>query len=191
LSVFVVFFGLVGIIVLLLAWALGGMGSDKTTGPNGAQMEDAGRRHVTYLPQMRQALARDDFQYISEKGGKHLARKTRKERNQIVREYLAALRGDFERLLQLARVIAVLSPEVHAIHEFERISLTLQFSLRSEWIAGRLFLGEAPLEGLTRLSVMVSRLAVQMETAMKELGERAVAASELAKALDGSGLDIQ
>ena len=190
-SPFIVFFGLVALIVLLLAWALGGIGKGNTSGTTAGQLEDNGRRHITYLPQIRQALALEDFQYISENGGQDLALKSRKERHQIVRQYLIALREDFDRQLQLARVIAVLSPEVHAIHEFERISLTIQFSLRSQWIVLRLFLGVAPVEVLTRLSVMVSSLAVQMETAMKELGERAVAASELAKALDRSGLDIR
>jgi hypothetical protein len=37
---------------------------------------------------------------------------------------------------------------------------------------------------------MVSQLAVQMETSMKELGERAAMAIEMASTLDGNGVDI-
>jgi hypothetical protein len=43
---------------------------------------------------------------------------------------------------------------------------------------------------LCGLSQMVSELAVRMELAMKELGQRAAVAAELASTLDRRGLDV-
>jgi hypothetical protein len=112
----------------------------------------------------------------------------RKERRHIAVIYLPTIQDDFSRLLRLARVIAVLSPRVRTVQEWERLRLSIQFYLRYEVVRLALAIGGAPLPQLSGLSQMVSELAVRMETAMKELGERAALAAELASSLDQADL---
>jgi hypothetical protein len=103
--------------------------------------------------------------------------------------YLAELRRDFQRLLEMARVIAVLSPEVAAVEEFERLRLTVRFRWRFEMIRMGLWAGLAPLPQLSGLGNVVSGLSVRIERAVKELVERAAMASALASSLDRRGTD--
>jgi hypothetical protein len=90
----------------------------------------------------------------------------------------------------MARVIAVLSPEVAAAHEFARLQLTANFLWRYQLIRWKLLLGFAPVLQLNGLSDLVSGLSVRMETALKELGERAALAAELASSMNRRGLNI-
>ena len=99
------------------------------------------------------------------------------------------LRGDFDRLLRLGRSIALLSPEVVAVQEFERFRLTVEFHWRCRAIALGLLLGTATLPQISAVSDQVSHLAVRLEAALKEMGERAVLAVELASAPDRRNLN--
>ena len=90
----------------------------------------------------------------------------------------------------MARVIAVLSPELDAVHEFERLRLTAKFAWQYEMIRWKLLAGVAPVPQLNGLSDLVSGLSVRMEAAMKELGERAAVAAELASSMNRRGLDV-
>jgi uncharacterized protein (DUF2062 family) len=83
-----------------------------------------------------------------------------------------------------------LSPAVGSRQELERVWLSWQFWWRYQTIRAGFYYGVLPLLQLNSLSHMVSQLAVQMETSMKELGERAALAIEMASALDGNGVDI-
>ena len=74
----------------------------------------------------------------------------------------------------------MLSPELVAVQEFERIRLTATFTFRYGLIRIKLLAGLAPVPQLDGLSCLISGLSVRMETAMKELGERAALAAELA-----------
>ena len=103
--------------------------------------------------------------------------------------YLFAVREDFQSLLRLAKIIAVLSPEVATVQEFERLRLTIRFAWRYELLRMQLRAGLAPLPRLDALSDFVSSMSVRMETALKDLGERAALASELASSLNGGGHD--
>jgi hypothetical protein len=142
------------------------------------------------LPQIRQALAPADYKFVSKRASREVQRRVRRERRSVVLAYLAALRGDFQSLLRMARVIAVLSPQVVAVQEFERLRLTAQFAWRYELIRWKLLMGLAPMIQLDGLSNLVSGLSVRMEAALKELGERAAAAAELASSIDRRGLDV-
>jgi hypothetical protein len=149
-----------------------------------ADLEEIGQRHATHCSQIRQALDGRDFEYLASAGGARLARRVRRERRQLVKDYLIALRGDFNQLLKLASAIAALSPEVVAIEEFERFRLTLQFHLRCRAIYLRLLLGATTLPQVSGVSDLVGHLAVRLEVALKELGERAALAVELASSGD-------
>lgn len=178
------------LVLLLLGWVL--RDPRKHTGPDGdpESSEEFGQRHVGYFPQVRQALAAEDFAFLSSRGSPQLARRLRKERRKIALAYLACIRRDFLKLWRLARVIASMSPQVGVGQELARLRLGLIFSLRCEMIRVKFLFGFSPLPELGFLSDVVSRLSLRLETAMKNVGERAALAAKLGSSLDnGQGLD--
>ena len=175
----------------LLCWALRTPGRDGRTGVSSIEsIEEPARPHATYFGVIRQAMSQEDFNFLATHGPLRLVRRAHKERQRIAMLYLTDLRADFQRLLRLAKVIAVLSPEVAASHEFERLRLTLRFSWRYRMIRLGLYAGLLFFPQLNGLSVMVSEFALRMEVAMKELGDRAAVAAELASTLNRRGLDV-
>lgn len=178
------------ILLLLLAWAFYGSRRREEQPPDTLVLEDLSRGHVLFLPQIRQALASQDFSFVASHGSKKLARRVRNERRRVALAYLAAVRGDFRKLLKLARLVTLLSPEVVAVREFEQLRLSCEFSLRCQWIVARLMLGPTPFSQLNGLSNMVSGLSIRLETAITELGERAALASELASSSHGGGVNL-
>jgi hypothetical protein len=188
-SIFI-FSGLVAVLLLLLGWALRGPRKlTKSWVPPDAFDEGAGD-HVRFLPQIRQALAKADYEFLAKRASGKVQQRVRRERRGVALAYLAAVRGDFQSLLRMARVIAVLSPEVAAVQEFERLRLTAKFAWQFEMIRWKLLVGFAPIPQLAGLSDLVSGLGVRIEAAMKELGERAADAAELASSLNRRGLDV-
>jgi hypothetical protein len=135
--------------------------------------------HISSLPQIKQALADSDFIYLENQGYPALAKRIRKERRRIALNYLTCLRGEFEKLLRLARMVAVMSPNVAVAQEVQGLRLSLEFSYRYYLIYFRLVSGIAPLKAIGSLSNMVSALTIRMETAMSELGEGAALGAEL------------
>jgi hypothetical protein len=158
-----------------------------------AEVARNGRRerewlYISHLPQIKQALANTDFMYLKDQGYPALAKRIRKERRRIALNYLACLRVEFEKLLHLARMVAVMSPNVAVAREIQGLRLNLEFSYRYYLIYFRLVSGVAPLEAIGSLSNMVSALTIRMETAMSDLGERAALGAELLPH-NGGGLD--
>jgi hypothetical protein len=141
------------------------------------------------MPQVRQALAKADYDFLSRRAPKGVLQRVRRERRSVALNYLSALREDFDGLLRMARVIAALSPEVKAVQEFERFHLRVRFAWRFGMIRLKLRVGSVPLAQVDRLANVVSGLSVRIEHAIKELGERAAMASELASALHRGGID--
>jgi hypothetical protein len=181
---------LFGILLLLLLVAVL-RDTPKLRRPNAdlGYAEDLDRRHVNFFPQVKQALAAEDFTFLASRGSRALAQVAGKERRKIALAYLACLRSDFLKLWRLARVIASMSPQVGVAQELERLQLGLAFSWRYEVIRIKFIFGFAPLPELGSLSEVVSRLSIRLETAMKELGERAALTAKLASSLNGRGLD--
>jgi hypothetical protein len=186
---FYLFFGFVALLLLLFLWSVRAArrGGKPTT--EASVLDEYGRGHVAHLPQVRQALAAADFEYLSQRAPQAVTRRVRQERRRVALAYLFAVREDFQSLVRLANIIAVLSPEVAAVEEFERVRLTAKFAWRYGVIRMQLRAGLAPLPRLDALSDFVSSMSVRMETAMKELGERAALAAELGSSLDGGGRD--
>lgn len=187
--VYLPIFVLVAVLLILFFWALRRPRLDKRGVDPSAALEEPGQRHITFLPQIQQALNAADLDYLVSRGSAGLPRRVRTERRRVAFCFIDALQEDFARLLRLARVIAVLSPEVGAVHEFERLRLSVEFACRCQLLRFRLLVQFAPLPQLSGLSDMVSAFAVRMEAAMRELGERAAIASELANSLEGRGID--
>ena len=178
------------LMLLLLVWVLRDPRKQAKPDSDPESSEEFGQRHVGYFSQVRQALAAEDFAFLASRGSPQLARRIRGERRKIALAYLACLRGDFLRLWRLARVIASMSPEVGVGQELARLRLGLIFSFRYEMIRVKIVFGLSPLPDLGSLSDVVSRLSIRLETAMKNLGERAALAAKLSSSLDnGQGLD--
>ena len=183
-------FGLVVALLLLFVWALRHPARGKPAAGALAPVEEPGMRHIAYLPQIQQTLSRADIEYLTSKGSPKLAKRVRRERRKAALSYVAALQNDFQSLLRLARVIAVLSPEVGAVHEFERLRLSAHFAFRYQVLRILLLLELAPMPQMSGLSGMVSAFAVRMQEAMNELGERAALAAEMASSLERGRVDL-
>jgi hypothetical protein len=184
------FFGLIGLLLLLFAWSVRNPRRPAPPSLPVGAVGEWGRRHITYLPQIRRAFSKSDYEFLSKNVPLDLLSRVRRERRGVALVYLAALRDDFQSLLQMARVIAVLSPELDAVHEFERLRLTAKFAWQYQMIRWKLLAGVAPVPQLNGLGDLVSGLSVRMEAAMKELGERAAVAAELASSMNRRGLDV-
>lgn len=189
-ATFLLLFGAVAGLLVLLAWALRNPKGGVPLSKNLASLEDAGRPHATYFPVIRQAMSQQDFVFLEAHAPVRLVRRAHKDRQRITMLYLVELRADFLRLLRLVRVIAVLSPEVAAAHEFERLLLSVRFGLQYRMVLLGLYAGLLLMPQLRGLSEMVSDLALRMESAMKELGERAALAAALASTLNRRGRDM-
>jgi hypothetical protein len=186
----ILIFSAVGLLLALLLWALASPRDDSRVGAaHPESVEESARQHATYFGLIRQAMSQEDFEFLAARGPVRLVHRTHKERQRIALLYLENLRADFQRLLRLARVIAVLSPEIAASREFERLRLSIRFSWRYRIVLLGLYAGHLIMPQLSGLSQIVSELAFRMESAMQELGERATVAAELASTLNRSGLD--
>jgi hypothetical protein len=177
-SVFLILTALfaLGLAVLLLA----------VLGPRSRKREQALRaldsapQHLSNMRSIRQCLDPADLRYVSEKGGAQLVGRLRRERRRVAFLYLHAIRKDFEQLLRIARVVALLSPEISGTDEMQRLRLALLFRIRFEMVKMRFLVGALAVPQLTALGEMVTSLAIQMEAAIERLGERAALAAELA-----------
>lgn len=173
----IVFSSIVLILLLALGWFAFSKSRDSDSPLNGRH--DREWTHISYLPYIKQALAEADIEFLKRRSSPALAKRIRKERQRIAIAFLSALRKDFERLLNLARVLAVMSPKVEVLSELRGVQIRAEFSYLYYSIYLRLVLGVAPFEAIGNLSDMVSALTVQMETAMGELTERAALPNEL------------
>lgn len=167
------------LILVLFFWALGrGPKLPSPEAVNVAGLQTPERRSVAFWPQVRQALSLEDLEYVKRRAPERYPQIAR-ERRAVALEYLRGLKHDFEQMLELATAIAVLSPEVPAVHEWERLKLTLQFWLQYRTVQVRLLCRAGGVEGLHELNATVSGLMVKLDEALRELGEHAAVAFEL------------
>ena len=152
---------------------------------DGLAVLDSAPQHLCNMGPIRRSQDAVDLQFVASRGGRELAKRLRRERHEVALLYLDSLRADFEQLLRIARVVALLSPEVSSSHEYERLRLALQFRFRFQLVKLRLLFGDSAMPQVAALGEMVSTLAIRMETAMQALGERATLAANLALTSDG------
>ncbi|HYL86372.1 MAG TPA: hypothetical protein VE263_19260 [Candidatus Angelobacter sp.] len=180
-----IFFGsVVVVLLLLLAWALRRPGLPARSAKGPWQLGATGGAHVDFLAQVRQALASEDAEFLQRTSVPGLSKRVRRERRRVALKYLRALRRDFESLLRMAKVIAALSPEIGVGQELERLRLTMIFLWRFRMVQLSLYAGYIPLPQMDALSNLISGLSVRLEAAMKQLGERAALAAEMASSAD-------
>lgn len=174
------------VIVALLAvlfWALRGSGRGWHRSISKAPGE-GGRTNIGFLPQVRQALQREDDEFLARAAIRGLRGRVSRERRRVALSYLSALRLDFEELMHTSRVIAALSPEIGVAQEFERLRLRMSFLWRYRMIRLSLKAGFTPLPQISDLANVLSGYSVRLEVAMKELGERAAIMAEMVSAPD-------
>lgn len=172
----------------LLLWVL--RAPAKAELPNaGLKLAEAlGRNHLACFPQIHRAILAEDFEFLASRGSPALARRVRKERRALSLRYLTCLRSEFLNLWRLARVVAALSPRVAPMSEFERFRLGVAFNLQCGLLRAKFVLGFSPVPDFRAVSQAVSKLAIRMESAMSELGERAALASQVSSTFDRGGL---
>ena len=149
-------------------------------GRHGLAVLNSAPQHLCNMGPIRRSQDPSDFGYAAERGGTELGNRLRRERRKVVLLYLESLRSDFDQLLRIARVVALLSPEVSSSHEYERLRLSILFRLRFQLVKLRFLFGDAAMPQFVSLGQMVTSLAIRMETSMATLGERAALAADLA-----------
>ncbi len=178
-NLLLVFLGiLVASLLGLLVWAVGSGAARK---PNASKQGTTelclACKHVINLPQIRQALAQADFEYIQKKSKAETAKRVRKERRRIALRYLEGLREDFEQLMHAAQIVASLSPEVEAKEEWKRFRLSLAFRLKYQLARTKFAIGIPSFSGVQDLAQVVSSFAVALERAVREIGIAAMGAT--------------
>jgi hypothetical protein len=183
------FLGAMAVLVVPLCWLMRDpMRKNSARTFDSATFEESGRRHATYFPVIRRAMASSDFEFLASRAPNGLLLRAHRERQRIAKLYLADLRVDFERLLQLARAIAVLSPQAGASREFVRFRRIVRFWWRYRLVALGLHSGPALITQINGLSLIVAELAAHLESAMKDLGARAATTAD--SSVDRSHLDM-
>ena len=167
-------------LTVLLAWALRGAGRREPHEPLGIASLERSTRHLSNMPQIQRAMDTADLEYVRSAGGAPMLSRVRRERRRVTLLFLAAVRRDFEQYLRLARIVAVLSPEVSGTHEYERLRLSIVFRVRYELVRIFLILGGVEMPQVAALGQMAATLAIQLEQEMAKLGERAALAADLA-----------
>ncbi|HXC46926.1 MAG TPA: hypothetical protein VNU20_01445 [Candidatus Sulfotelmatobacter sp.] len=177
------------LLVGLLAWAL-------RPPPHPARPDvdvfDALRqsRHSSRLPHILQALLPQDTEYLRETGQVALMRTLRQQRRRIALGYLDQLQEEFEMLLEISRVLAVMSPEVVGMEEIERWKLSVTFAASCAFLRWRLRLGLQPFAGFTLLSNMAADIARELDAATIRIAEATVRASKHS-AFGNENIDVQ
>jgi hypothetical protein len=185
------FSGLAVLLLTALIWALRAPSRSSRGNFDLNALEQPNRRHATYLSLVRHAASSDDLAFLSKRGYAKLQSRLHRERRKVVLLYLDQLRCDFEQLTRTARAIAALSPSVGVRQEFQRAQLSFEFLARYYAIRLAFGWGFVPIAQLSQLSQVVSQLSIQMETSMKEFGERAAMAARTASSpLDGNDAGV-
>lgn len=167
------------VLLAVLVWGLRA-GKQRRRRSAGLAALESAPQHVCNLGPIRRSQDPADLLFAMESGGSELERRVRRERRGVALLYLNSLREDFEQLLRIARVVALLSPEVSSIYEYERLRLSILFRVRFQLVKLQFQFGNAAMPQLTSLGEMVSSLAVRIETSMASLGERAALAADFA-----------
>ena len=166
------------ILVVLLFWAARLPRGLEARSPEEILQALSEERHYYRLPQILQSLQHDDLDFLQRSGQPDLAQKIRDDRRRIALRYLEALQKDFESLLHVSAVLAMMAPDLAPMEEWERLKLRARFALHCSYLRYRLRLGLSPLDSFSRLSDMASGIAMRLDAATAKIGERAALASE-------------
>jgi hypothetical protein len=144
-------------------------------------------RHSFRLPQIIQSLQPSDTEFLQRRGLRSLRQRIRSERAQIAIRYLSHLESDYETLLEASRILAVMSPEVAPMQEFERLRLSVRFARNCFLMRLRLRAGLAPGKGFAQISHMATTMSFRMESATSQIGLQTVLTTDGASFTDERG----
>src|SRR5450631_3449778 len=85
-------------------------------------------RHYYRLPQILVALKDEDTEFLVARGLPKLARRLRVERRKIALQFLDLVEIDYKTLLEAARMLTAMAPEVLPGEEWRRLESSLRFS---------------------------------------------------------------
>jgi hypothetical protein len=153
-----------------LGWAALKPLPEELGGRHQDRMEDLVALHAQHFPQLRQALATLDADYVRRKMSGEIERHLHQERRRVVETFLSGLAEDFGRLERLLRVVREMSPAEPWIHQFQRAGRRFRF--RVNYRIASLQIQSARLQStnrLARLTELVGNLSVQIEAGMTRL----------------------
>ena len=153
-----------------LGWAALKPLPEELGGRHQDRMEDLVALHAQHFPQLRQALATLDADYVRRKMSGEIERHLHQERRRVVETFLSGLAADFGRLERLLRVVREMSPAEPWIHQFQRAGRRFRF--RVNYRIASLQIQSARLQStnrLARLTELVGNLSVQIEAGMTRL----------------------
>jgi hypothetical protein len=161
------------LLVGLLAWAL--RPPTRPLRPALDVFEALSRpRHCSRISHVVQALQPEDTEYLRETGQVAVMQALRQQRRRIALNYLDQLQKEFEELLEISRVLAVMSPKVIGIQEMERWKLSVAFAVNCVFLNWKLRLRLRPFSGFALLSNMATDMARQLDMATTQIAEAAV-----------------
>ncbi len=161
------------LLVALLAWAL-----RPPAGPVRPPLDVfealSRSRHCLRISQVLNALQPEDTEYLRDTGQLALMQTLRRQRRQIALRFLDQLQNEFQELIEISRLLAVMSPEAIGIEEMERWRLSLAFAVNCAFLRWKLRLGLQPFSGFAMLSGMAISIARQLDFASTRIAEAAV-----------------
>ncbi len=184
-SMFAILFLLIPLlVVVLLVWAVRPPRTlpQSTDEVLNALSQD---RHYCHMAQIQQALNPEDANFIRAQGRPDLAMQMQLQRRAIALRYIDALAQDYRLLLDASRMIAVLSPEVKAMDEWELIKINARFSWKCVLLRCKLQAGLSPWAGFESISDMASQLTFSLESASSKMGELAFGLPEQPEGSNG------
>jgi len=156
--------------LMKLGWAALKPLPEEMAGRHQDRMEDLLAMHARHFPQLRQALATLDADYVRRKASGEIERHLHEERRRIVQSFLSGLAEDFGRLERLMRVVREMSPAEPWIHQFERTGRRLRFRVKYRIASLQIHSARAQsMNRLARLTELVGNLSVQIEAGMARL----------------------
>ena len=172
------FFGFLALLVIALLLLASRSSNRQFTPPTDVFEALSQSRHCSRLTQIVLALRPEDTEYLRESGQVSLMQTLRRQRRRIALNYLDQLQQEFEMLLEISRVLAVMSPEAIGIEEMERWKLSVAFAATCAFLRWKLRLRLQPFSGFTLLSTMAADIGCQLDAATTRIAEATVRGPE-------------
>lgn len=166
----------VGGLLGLLLWSASHRSSRTQSNLDQIDEQSLTCRHAVNFQHVRQVFESGDDQYLAERVDRALLRSVRKERRRVARKFLEGLREDFLRLEEVSSIVAVLSAEVDARHEWRRFRLAAEFRLKYAALRAKYAVGLATADSFLNLAWIVSSRAMELERAVAEIAASAALA---------------
>jgi hypothetical protein len=128
-------------------------------------------QHYKYFPQVCRALSAEDARFLQLRATAAVRRSARQARRTVALQFLTGLRHDYQKLDQLARVLASLAPSANQQREVQRVWLALQFGLRWRVVWLEIWSGAAPVTQLQLMAGFIGGLTAKMQASINILQE--------------------